>query len=484
MKLIKISLLAGLLLTFQACTESFTEINTNPNAPVEVEPSLLLRNVLWESGEQLSWEGFVAGSLLAQQIALIDFNNFDRHDLTGVQFGGNPWPVLYNLLRDNELILTASRTDAANAVYEGPALILKTYLAGILTDLYGDVPYFEAVQGKSGIVQPAFDAQSRIYNDPDGLLDNLDQAIAAITAYQASGAVTALEGDILYNGDLDGWVRLANSLKIKYLMRQSDVSNVGAELQAIFDAQQYIRSNDQNATFDFTTAQPNNFRMATARAGDFQVFVMAETMEDILKDLNDPRIEVFFRPTANNPTQYNGTLNGPNTAVTPINAGDVSFAGTIFRERTGDLDANFMTAHETSFLLAEAAERGLIQLDAELMYRQGVMQAFAYWGAEVPSTYLNIGPAAYGLLGNNPLEQIATQKWIANIGNGYESWIDWRRTGFPTLRTIAASLNNDLIPVRMPYPNSEATLNTTNYQSALSSSNGNSVNAAVWWDVN
>jgi hypothetical protein len=104
----KISIIIVCLFAVTSCTDDFKEINTNPNAPVEVEPSLLMRNILWESGEKLSWEGFVAGSLLAQQIALIDFNNFDRHDLTGVQFGGNPWPILYTLMRDNEIVLEQS----------------------------------------------------------------------------------------------------------------------------------------------------------------------------------------------------------------------------------------------------------------------------------------------------------------------------------------------------------------------------------------
>ncbi len=456
------------------------EINTNPNAPVEVEPSLLLRNVLWESGEKLSWEGFVAGSLLAQQVALIDFNNFDRHDLTGVQFGGNPWPILYTLLRDNEIILEKSRTIPTYGNYEGIALVMKTYLAGITTDLFGDVPYFEAVSGKNGVVQPAYDLQADIYKNTNGLLDNLDKAIIAL---QNAAGTAPVEGDIIYNGDLNQWIKLANSLKIKYLLRMSDVENVSIALQTIYDEGNYIKNNADNGTFDFTNSQPNNFRMATARAGDFQVFVMALTMEEILKDHNDPRIEVFFRPTANNNAAYEGTLNGPNTAIAPVNAGDVSFGGTVFRENSGDLDANFMTSFETSFLLAEAAERGLINADAKNLYEMGVSQAFDYWKTAAPADYLTIGKAAYGLNNTNKLEQIATQKWIANIGNGYESWIDWRRTGFPTLKTISASLNNDLLPVRMPYPNTEAALNTTNYNTAAANADNNSINAKVWWDV-
>ena len=476
MKKIYFTIIIAVLAT-ASCTNNFTDINTNPNAPVDVEPGLLLRNVLWESAEKLSFEGVAAGGLLAQHFTLIDFNLFDRHDLTAVQFGGNPWPILYTLLRDNEIILQKAQSNPALSHYEGPALIMKTYLAGILTDIYGDVPYFQAVAGKDGITQPVFDTQKDIYLKEGGLIDNLNQAIEALNDVNLNAD---LDGDILFNSNYNAWIRFANALKIKYLMRISDVETVSADLQAIYDEGNYIANSEENAIFNFTTAQPNNFRWATARAGDFQVFVLSLTMDEILKNLNDPRIEVMFRPTANNPTTYAGTLNGPNTAVTPIIAGDFSFAGTIFRERCGDLDANFMTAFETNFLLAEAAERGLINANAQDLYETAVQQAFDFWQTNIPTDYLTIGDAAYGNL--NTLEQIATQKWIANLSNGYEAWIDWRRTGFPQLKTISASLNNDLIPVRMPYPATEQALNTNNYNTAATATNNNSINAKVWWD--
>ena len=91
--------------------EDFKEINTNPNAPVSVQPSLLLRQVIYDYGEQMSYEGFVAGNLLGQYLTAIDFNLFDRHSLTEPQFGGNPWPVLYRNLRDNEIILNRAQNN-------------------------------------------------------------------------------------------------------------------------------------------------------------------------------------------------------------------------------------------------------------------------------------------------------------------------------------------------------------------------------------
>lgn len=466
-----------------ACTKDLDTINTNPNAPIEVNPSLLLRKVIYDYGEQMSYEGFVAGNLLGQYFTAIDFNLFDRHSLTEPQFGGNPWPVLYTNLRDNEIMLQQARNNPAFAVYEGPALILKAYMAAALTDIYGNVPYTQALKANDGNVTPAYDDQELIYNGPGGILDNLDKGIAAIQGYTAAQKLT---GDILYNGNLNAWVTFANTLKIKYLMRISGRVGGAGQLQAIFDSGNFIKTNSQNAIFNFTDGQPNNFRMANLRAGDFNLFIMSETMEEILKGYEDPRMSKFFRPIGSDPTktQFKGLLNGPNASAISISVGNYSLSGTIFREKTSDLDANFMTAWETHFLLAEAAERGLITTDAKTLYDAGVQLAFEYWQTALPASYLTTGSAAYGINGANKIQQIITQKWLGNIVNGYEGWIEYRRTGFPVLKTVAASLNNNLIPVRMPYPTDEDALNKANFNAAAVKTNGNSVNVNVWWDNN
>jgi hypothetical protein len=154
----------------------------------------------------------------------------------------------------------------------------------------------------------------------------------------------------------------------------------------------------------------------------------------------------------------------------------------MFREKTSLLKANFMTAWETNFLLAEAAHRGLITGSAQSYYETGVTQAFEYWNTTMPSYYLNSGLTAYG--NEDVLKQIITQKWIASVVNGYEGWIEWRRTGYPNLSPATGSLNNGLVPVRMPYPTDEEALNSSNFSIASSNTNGNSVNAKVWWDAN
>lgn len=468
-----------LFIGLMACTDEFSEINTNPNAPIAVQPSLLFRQVIYDYGEQMSYEGFVAGNLLSQHFTMVDFNLFDRHDLSSPQLGGNPWPIIYRNLRDNELILDLAKENAVFEVYEGPSLILKACMTAALTDIYGDVPYFEALNGKEGNTTPVYDSQEDIYLNDNGILDNLRKGIASIQAYNSA---QSLEGDILFNGNLDNWVAFANSLRIKYLIRISGRTDVSTELQAIVDEGNYISNNAFNAKFDFSNSQPNTFRMAILRAGDFNLYIESETMEDVLEGLNDPRDQVLFRPSEATGA-YSGLLNGPDASNTSISVADYSLTGTVFRENSGDLDANFMTAWETYFLLAEASERGLINQSAKTFYDQGVQMAFDYWQTAMPANYIVAGNAVYGVNGADPIEQIITQKWIANSINGYEGWIEYRRTGFPQLKTVSASLNNGQIPVRMPYPADEAALNAVNYQMATED-NQNSVNSKVWWDNN
>ncbi|MCF4100843.1 SusD/RagB family nutrient-binding outer membrane lipoprotein [Gillisia sp. M10.2A] len=470
-------LIFGLTL-FTSCSKNFEEINTNPNTPVSVQPGLLLRQVIYDYGEQMSYEGFVAGNLLGQYLTALDFNLFDRHALKSPQLGGNPWPVLYTNLRDNEIILNMTRETEAFKVYEGPALIMKAYITASLTDLFGDVPYSEAFKGKELTTTPKYDPQEDIYLAEGGILDNLNKGIIALENYE--GAIK-LEGDILFDGDLQAWIKFANSLKIKHLMRISSKVDVSGQLQEIYNQSNYIQLNSQNASFNFTAGEPNSFRMAQLRVGDFNNFVMAETMEEILTGLDDPRIGVLFRTTDNNPEVFNGLLNGIDASQTSISPADYSRAGTIFRENTAMLDANFLTAWETNLLLAEAAEKNLISADAKRLYELGVSQAFEYWHTPLPANYLKAS-AAYELGAEDNLEKIITQKWIANMINGYEGWIEYRRTGFPNLKAISASLNEGQFPIRIPYPTEEAALNLQNYEAAAGSTDQNSINFPVWWD--
>ncbi|MEL6143188.1 MAG: SusD/RagB family nutrient-binding outer membrane lipoprotein [Bacteroidota bacterium] len=354
-------------------------------------------------------------------------------------------------------------------------VFFKLYRCRVFVGLI--IPPPLAFQGRStGIITPRYDQQEDIYLAEGGILDNLRSAVTAMDSYD--GAIQ-LGGDIIYNGDLESWIRFANSLRIRYLMRISDRIDISPELTDIFSSGQFINSNEQNAVFDFTDNLPNSFEIATVRVGIFNLFVMSATSEQILTDFSDPRIEFLFRPSGNN-NDFNGLINGIDAGSTTITVDDFARPGTVFRENTGDLSYNYMTTWETAFLLSEASVKGLINEDPRTWYEKGVMEAFAYWDTPLPANYLTDSPTAFD--SNRGVEQNITQKWIANIGNNYENWAEWRRTGFPAMMPVAASLNDGLYPVRFPYPADEEALNFENYQQAAAATDGNSVNVRVWWD--
>jgi len=82
----------------------------------------------------------------------------------------------------------------------------------------------------------------------------------------------------------------------------------------------------------------------------------------------------------------------------------------------------------------------------------------------------------------NDLELIMTQKWIASFMNGYEAWIDVRRTGYPVLPIPEDNLNNDVFPVRYAYPSTEQAVNGANYSQAVSAIGGDNFNSKGWWE--
>ncbi|NJC26373.1 SusD/RagB family nutrient-binding outer membrane lipoprotein [Neolewinella antarctica] len=464
---------------FTGCTEDFAEINTNPNGPVTVQPDLLFRQVIYGFGNDMGREGFAGGALLSQHFAMTDFNLFDRHALSSPQEGGDPWPILYTALRDNETVLEISRANPTAAAYEGPALVMKAYLAMNLTDIFGDVPYFEAFSARTNqVTKPAYDAQERIYTEAGGILDNLTTAVEVMDADAGS---FPLGGDLLFGGDLEGWIRFANSLRIKALIRISARRAPGQELQDIVNDGRFIKNGTQDATFDFAASPPNSFPIAEERAGIFNVFLMSRTAERVYNALNDPRTGTIYRstqPFLGFAGIQNGIIGG---AAVPVD----TFArpGLVWRENSQDLDFNYLTAWETDFLLAEAVLKGFVNDtdgSAERYYNGGIRKAFAYWLTDLPESYVSTGPAAYDP--DRALEQIITQKWIASTANVYEGWNEWRRTGFPALLPVAESLNNNMIPVRMPYPSEEQALNFENYSSAAAATDDNSINTKVWWD--
>lgn len=475
------------LLLLSSCEKSLEEVNVNPNVPLEVTPDLLLPNVIRQTVNETMGENWSIGNIVVQHTAKIQFVNEDRYGW-GVRDG--MWNTFYSSLRDVNNILLLSR-DKDQKNYEAIGLILKSWMFAMLTDLYGNIPYSEAIKGKEDLFFPVYDSQEAIYN---GILADLKTANDIIGTSNET-----VSGDILYGGKLANWKKFANSLRLRYLMRISDRKDVSAEMKQIVEnpaANPIFAGNTDNAQLTYTKVFPNQFPLHTTRVGSFDEFRLSKHLGDTLLWLNDPRIKVFARPTASTEKLseaqqvYAGIPNGLDDVNALTYGGGAQFisrVGKVFYENAitdmgiSVAKGNIMTFAELQFTLAEAAHKGLITGNAQLYYEAGIKAGFSMFATEMPADYLSSPNVAFD--SNKALDQIGLQKWVAFFFNGIEAWIDWRRTGIPTIKPGPANLNNNKVPVRYDYPLSEQSLNEENRKKAVEAQGPDDLNTRVWWDV-
>ncbi len=508
-------ILAVACMLLPACTKNFQEKNTNPNAITSVTPNLLLPGIIRTNIYQMLGESWGLGNIVIQHTAKIQFVSEDRY-IWGERNG--IWSTMYNSMRDVQLLIAQS--EALNAPnYKGVALILRAWMFSIVTDCYGNVPYSETLAG--GILQPKYDSQEAIY---EGILNDL--ATANNILDPAAGSIT---GDLVYGGNVTKWKKLANSLRLRYLMRISNKKNVNAEMQAIInDPVTYPIFTDpgswsqgteffagggdhgDNAVVEFLESAPNQFSLYTTRQGSFDEFRLSKTLGDKLIALNDTRLQLFAQFTdvyaadnSLNPAQqaapvnataYAGVPNGLNEVdALEYNGGSgkMSRIGHIFYKGSAETTKGIhgalgyiMGYPELQFILAEGVKKGMISTGetAKWHYEEGIKGAFIYACTDMPANYLTRPGVEYNE--TDALTLIGTQKWISLFFTGLEAWFDWRRTNIPELVPGRDNVNNDRIPVRFIYPVSEQNLNGDSRNAAVSAQgwSEDTYNEKVWWD--
>lgn len=476
-KLYTATAVLALLFTF-GCTEGFEEINTNPNSPESIGPQFLLSNVISVAANENTYtQGFRLSNYLTQFAASVEFERIDRYEMgSNAQY----WNGTYRLLNDIESIQTNA---ASNEAYNAVADIMKAYLFSQLTDMWGDVPYSEALEAKAGVYNPSYDTQEKIYLDPEiGILALLRKSSATLKNTSSS-----IQGDMMFGNNLEKWQRFANSLRVRYILRISKRINDFSELQGLVDENDLMLSNSDNAVVPYLASAPNQWPMSQAALGLYQEHRMTYTVDSVLKAWDDPRQMTLYKPTqqsvtAGNP-QFKGLQNGLNRETINekgINLNDISLFGSIFRDVPSGVDGQFMQYAELQFALAEAANRGYISGDASTYYKNGIRASFEYFKTSLPADYFSRPTIA--LNGSDDLTKILTQKWLSLINNGHEAWFNIRRTGIPALTPGPDNLNDNKYPVRYLYPESEQAVNNSNYQDAASRMGGDNINSKVWWE--
>ena len=481
---------------FTGC-EDLTEINENPNQPEDVTPDVLLTAATRTAVNSLVTESFLLGNNAAQLTAKTLRAEIDVYDWNAFP---TVWEEQTKALANLGEMMNRARNisqETGNTTIEGVATVMEVFLFSILTNAYGDIPYTEAITGTSnGDFFPSYDRQEDIYLGPNGLLAEL--ALANDLLDPATGAVG---GDILYGGDVMKWKKFCNSLRLRLLMHVSNKTDVSTEIRQIVENEPIMTSNDDNAALVYLSNFPNEFPLIPLKQGDFDAVVMSDRSVEVMLGYNDPRMDRYARPDnilnlATEDPVFDGADNGSENASLCDKSG--SRLGLAYYNYPGhpiaaQADGLLMTWSEVEFLLAEAALKGWISADPATHYKNGIQASMSYYGvnysgfgwSDFEDYYANSG-VAYDA--NAPLK-IWEQKWLALFFHGLEPYFEVRRwlaendfdwDAVPFLRPTCANVNDDMLPVRFPYPGEEQSLNTENFNEAVARLGSNSQNARMW----
>ncbi|WP_339699884.1 SusD/RagB family nutrient-binding outer membrane lipoprotein [Algoriphagus aquimarinus] len=465
----------------------FGDTNVNPNQTTKAIPSSLLTNALTDPdfGIKTTIDA-TQGQLYSQYLANSQYTSSDNYQTIIFDYGGYYRTVLMDLeqiiiLNSNEETKVEASLYGSNENQIAVAQILQSYYFNFITDRWGDIPYSQALDIAEGIRQPAFDAQLDVYA---GILATLKSAQASLSS------TAPVQGDVLFDGDMDMWKKFANSIRMKMALRLSEVdptkgasefaSAISDGVIALDNSENIFYANlpeaaFQNAWFarfltrrDYAVANTLVNRMQTVANGG------------VLNVSMDPRLPKYADP-ADIGGKYVGMPYGLSEAKAgAISNSDVSFLNVELRAQGAP---NYIfTSAQVLFSMAEAVQLGWISGDVEDLYYQGIEASLdQYDVADGYAGYITNSWVAFD--SSKAREQILIQKWIANFLNGYEAWAEWRRTGYPNLQPGVDALNDSKkIPVRQGYPLFELNLNSTNYNAVVARQGADNLDTPVWWD--
>ncbi len=462
-----------------SCDKGFEEINKNPNDPTSVSADLLLphgirstMDVYW-GGRDVYTLGQDVGSGFSQHIARIQYTDIDQYNIQ-TNVIDDAWRDLYiEGQADFQRIIALGKT-ANNENYQAIGLILRSWTFSILTDVWGPIPYKDAIQGTEGKLLTTYDAQKDVYV---GLIADLKTASDLINTKTVNGTA-----DILFAGNMSRWKKFSNSLSLKLLVKMLGKTDTGIDVKSeieriLKDPVKYpvFTAYEDAAVMTFLTDAPNNNPINQNRKSrdDFRI---SATLLTRLQATNDGRLAIYaLKPEAGG--DYKAVPNGLDvTEANALGLSKTSKIGTFFVQPTSP--AVIMSYAELLFLKAEAAYKGVtLAGDAAKLYEDGIKASFAQYKLTPTADFLK---AVSYKTGTEGFKQIMEQKWIALFGQGIEAWTEQRRTGIPAISAPKINFNDNVIPTRLPYPSSEENLNGTNMAAALKGAK-NDKKMKMWW---
>lgn len=493
------------------CQKDWLDVNTNPNTLPTSTPDFVFTNALArmstgtgnltanETGEYYSGHWTQSNSYI---LSATTFSyNYTNNDF-------NYWDGWYDILSDFNYADLQGQSVEGYKHISGPAKVMKALIFQQIVDAYGDAPYSEALKGVEALT-PKFDKAQDIYK---GLIKDLDTAITYLKANSFPG--TGGGADIAFSGNTTRWIQLANSLKLRILIRQSRVAGADAYITAEINkaaamSEGFLTTVTMgiNPGFLATAGKTNPYYDRWGYDANGAVRSLGryprptKYLIDFYKSSGDSvRMKRAFYAVGGENGSVPGTsvraeLNSNYLGV-PFGAGSGYSATTVSplgpsMITKGQFNKAYVvfTAAETHFLLAEAKQRYgaavTLPRTAQEYYEDGVKASFALVGASAS--------AATALLTNgkdltdwsaspDKLKAIWMQKWVALTNyNGLESWAEYRRTGFPvTPQSLSVPSGSTDRPVRFFYPQSEVGSNQGNVPAQAA---GDKFSSRIFWDV-
>lgn len=494
-----LTLLLGMCIAFGACQKTFLDVNNDPNRVTDenITPDLLFTQAATELGirmvgGQAGSEGAKTDYQFAQNWIGYMCNSgdyaIDQQETSyniDFAFADLAWQRDYaNLFH---LYLTKTKALAAgNDVLAGAAMILSADIFQQLVDSYGDLPYSQAFQTQI-YKHPAYDKAQDVYNALQLVLDS------AITYMNEDAPASFATTDVVNHGDQTKWIKFANTLKLRLLIRQSEVPGFSpsAEISKIeanggvLDAGETVSVNPGYSDAQYKQSPfwgnygytvNGNIAQPGYRANNYILNILLPTGDD--------RVTRFFLDVGGN--YVGGDYGSP---ANPTGA-QASYFGPGLNVSAGQ-DQWIYPSYESMFLKAEAIARGWMEGDAQAELNAAITESFVWLGvpdAEADAaSYIENNPEITDLsnAGESPDDKarfIAFQKYIANTCiDPKESWADQRRLNFLPDGYISVNPNrvSQTLPLRLLYPQSEY---TTNAESVQALGDINAFTTKIFWE--
>jgi hypothetical protein len=434
-----------------------TDINIDPDAPADVPINLIMPGIQQTLGYVMCGNDMV----LTTNNWMQQFDGVTRQSHTIARYQylpsdvNNLWSTMYSdiLINSNILVRKAEQTEGKESPYNaGVGKVVMATTLGLATDVFGDMPFREALKGDQNVLTPKFDSQDMIY---DTLMTILDGAIADFGKPAADNKLP-VNGDVIYGGNITKWKKAAHSIKARHLLQTSKVNGDAAYTQALAAAANGFSSNADNMMVPWESANRNPIFQFMEQRGDVR---MGSTFIDLLKSIEDPRLPFYSEVDGDG--EYTGSVIGS-------------------QNENASKPGSYVAGAEVSSVVMSYAELKFIVAEANFMLNNSEAAITALKEAVGASVAAVTGEAMdeewYNTyVGSQTLsmELIMTQKYIASFGTN-QAYADYRRVGLPVLTPHPDGVL-PAIPTRYPYAQSEIDYNAANTPSV-------SISDKLWWD--